>query len=59
MYKGSDSSKKGPRNIIGIAFCLAEESNQVDWRVSMIVDMVVNTKPCPCGRSTFLAKREY
>jgi hypothetical protein len=58
MFKGSESSKTGPSEMIGIHFVSKGETDQVDWRESMVVDLVAKIEPHPGGRSTFLAKRE-
>jgi hypothetical protein len=41
-----------------IAFVSKGVANQVDWRVTMVADLVAKTEPPPGGRSTFLANRE-
>jgi len=57
MFKGK-SSKKSLSEMAGIAFFSKGAANQVDWRASMVADMIAKTKPPLGGRSTFLAKRE-
>jgi hypothetical protein len=42
----------------GTAYVLEGSFNQVDWRTSMVVDLVVEIEPNQGGRNTFLAKRE-
>jgi hypothetical protein len=58
MFKGSKSSKKGSNEMAGIAFDSEGAVDQVDWRASMVADMVAKTKPPLGGGSTFLAKRK-
>jgi hypothetical protein len=58
MFKGNKSSKKGLNEMAGIAFVSEGATNQVDWRVAMVADMIAKTEPPSGGRSTFLAKRE-
>jgi hypothetical protein len=58
MFRGSKSSKKGPNRMAGIIFISEGASNQVEWRVAKVADMVAKTEPPPGCRSTFLAKRE-
>jgi hypothetical protein len=58
MFKGNKSSKKGPNEMAGIAFCSEGAVDQVDWRATMVADMIAKTEPPLGGGSTFLAKRE-
>jgi hypothetical protein len=57
MIRGK-SSKQGLSEMAWIAFVSVGATNQVDWRASMVVDLIVKIEPPPGGRSTFLAKRE-
>jgi hypothetical protein len=57
MIRGK-SSKMGLSEMEGIAFVSEGETNQVDWRATMVADLVAKTEPHPGGRSTFLTKRE-
>jgi hypothetical protein len=58
MFISSESSERGLREMERIDFMSKGASNQVDWRVGMVVDMVVKVDPTLGGRSTFLTKRE-
>ena len=58
MFKGSKSLKKSLNKMARIDFCSEGAANQVDWRASMVADLIAKTEPIPGGRSTFLAKRE-
>jgi hypothetical protein len=44
MIRGK-SSKMGPSEMAGIDFCSEGETNQVDWRETMVADLVVKTEP--------------
>jgi hypothetical protein len=55
---GNKSSKTGPSEMAGIAFVSEGATNQVDWRATMVADLIAKTEPPPGGGSTFLAKRE-
>jgi hypothetical protein len=57
MFKGK-SSKKGPNEMVGIAFVSKRAANQVDWKASMVVDIIAKTEPLPGDGTTFLTKRE-
>jgi hypothetical protein len=57
MIKGKYSTK-GLSETKGIAFVLEVATNHVDWKASMVADLIMKTKPPPGGRSTFLPKRE-
>ena len=41
-----------------IAFVSEGATNQVDWRATMVADLITKIEPPSSGRSTFLAKRE-
>jgi hypothetical protein len=56
MFKGSKSSKKGPKEMAGIAFASEGATNQVDWRAAMVANMITKKEPTPGGRSTLLPK---
>jgi hypothetical protein len=47
-----------PSEMVGIAYVSKGASNQVDWRESMVTDLVAKTEQTLGGRSTILAKRE-
>jgi hypothetical protein len=57
MFKGKKSYKKGLNEMVGINLCSKGEFDQVDWRESIVVDMIVKTNPPLGGGSTFLTKR--
>jgi hypothetical protein len=58
MFKGSESSEIGQIMVAWITFVSEGETNQVDWRASIVVDLVAKIEPTPRWRSTFLTKRE-
>jgi hypothetical protein len=58
MFRGSESSEIGQIMMAGITSMLERETNQVDWRVGMVADLVAKIDPNPRWRSTFLSKRE-
>jgi hypothetical protein len=57
MIRGK-SLKQGLNEMAGIDFISEGAANRVDWRGTMIADLIAKTKPPPGGRSTFLAKTE-
>jgi len=57
MIKGK-SSKTGPSKMAGIDFVSEGAANQVDWRGSMVENLIAKIEPPLGGRSTFLSKRE-
>jgi hypothetical protein len=48
----------GSSEMEAIAFILEGATNKVDWRATMVVDMIAKREPPQSGRSIFLAKRE-
>jgi hypothetical protein len=57
MIRGK-SSKKGLSEMAWIDFGSEGGDNQVDWRSTMVADLIEKIWTPPGGRSTFLAKRE-
>jgi len=52
------SLKMGPSEMARIAFISEGAANRLDWRATMVADLIAKTETPPGGRSTFLAKRE-
>ena len=48
----------GSCEMVGIAFVSEGATNQVDWRATMVADLVAKREQPPSGGSTFLTKRE-
>jgi hypothetical protein len=57
IFKGSKSSKKHLSEMAGLDFCSKGAADQVDWRATMVTDLVAKKEPPSSGGSTFLAMR--
>jgi hypothetical protein len=57
MIRGK-SSKMGPSKMAGTTSVSEGTINRVDWRATMVIDLIMKREPPPGGRSTFLVKRE-
>jgi hypothetical protein len=58
MFRGSEYLKTGHTIMEEIASMSKGVSNQVYWRVGMVMDLVAKIAKNAGGRSTFLSKRE-
>jgi len=58
MFKGNLSLKKGSNEVAGIALCSEGATDQVNWRATLVADMIAKIEPPLGGGSTFVPKRE-